>query len=130
MTGEKATMPIYSRQRQTNNIRRTKEVITARAVQKFRYVLFGQLMKLEMAPIEPGVNEECENDSDYPSEISPPMSENGDRMELEVSSRSPENLFGSSIMSSWTPTSIPSPEIAPPVLPRRSERNAKKLEPK
>lgn len=51
-------------QRQTNDIHRTNEVITAPTVQKFRYVLFGHLMKLEKVPIKPGENEECDNDSD------------------------------------------------------------------
>ncbi|KAJ6566977.1 hypothetical protein B0H19DRAFT_1067234 [Mycena capillaripes] len=37
-------------------------------VQKFRYILFGQLMKLETAPIEPGQKEDCGNDSDDPLE--------------------------------------------------------------
>jgi hypothetical protein len=55
--------------RQTNDIGHTNQVITSRTVQKFRYVLFGHLMKLERVPIEAGENEEVGNDSDQPIEV-------------------------------------------------------------
>jgi hypothetical protein len=45
------------------------QVIISRTVQKFRYVLFGHLMKLERVPIEAGENQEVGNDSDQPIEV-------------------------------------------------------------
>ncbi|KAJ7639602.1 hypothetical protein DFH06DRAFT_1335282 [Mycena polygramma] len=107
--------------RQTNDLRRTNEVITARTVQNFRYVLFAQLMKLKKVSIEPGEDEECGNDSDYPIIVSSPRAERED--DIVSRAATPEDLAVNPMSeSSLTPMSS---EKTPPVLPRRSERTKK-----
>ncbi|KAJ7035326.1 hypothetical protein C8F04DRAFT_1098881 [Mycena alexandri] len=106
--------------RQTTDIRKLNTIITPESVQKFRYIVFGHIMKLPTLPIEPGDNEEIVNDSDWEI-ISPMVSE--DESEIEVSSPRPiippQAERPSSPLTSIPPSSQVEEEI---VLPRRSGR--------